>query len=125
MRFDVDDRVELQHCQRAIADHILRWGRDAVPAALPRLVLQIKRELMSPFDANSVADRVHDEHAETMSYTEARTRLGISRRTMSRRVATHAIDVRGRRVIAASVDEYLAPGSGYRPPRNRAGRERG
>ena len=103
------DAAVLAHLRRALAAHVSWCRRNAV--TVPADVLALLAEL------DDDGGRSRPDGGEvvplTVSYGEAATRLGVSRRTVGRMVATGRLARLGRRIVAASVE-----GAGGRPGRN-------
>ena len=117
MRYDLDPA----HVRRAMASYVNRLG-DACPPEFAALVLDIA-DRRTPYVAITVTDAGETDDAEFVTYAAAARRLGVSRRTISRRVAEQQLVVVGRRIAVASLTalaaapcgtDLLQPGAGPR-----------
>lgn len=95
----VDGQV-LAHLRRALAAHVswCRVNAVTVPAAVVELLAELDD------DGGHSATASGEVVPLTVSYGEAAARLGVSRRTVGRWVATGRLARLGRRIVAASVE---------------------
>ncbi|MCZ7537778.1 MAG: helix-turn-helix domain-containing protein [Acidimicrobiia bacterium] len=99
----VGSALERAHLARALADHVGRHGRDHVPESLAALSDALSRQ--SPPDAATAIDSLDgDAESGLVTYTDAAGMLGISARTVSRRVADGQLDTVGRRITRSSLE---------------------
>ncbi len=102
MFFDLD---VARHVHRALVDHIARWGAARVPLAVFELAEQLEAMLSQPPPqvATGMDGAEVSGHGALMTYDQVAAELGMSRRTVSRRVADGTLDTAGRYITRGSV----------------------